>query len=818
MNKLKELLQKDYVILDGGMGTMLQAAGMKMGETPEMLNITEPELLISIHEQYLKAGADIIYANTFGGNRYKLEECGHSVDELVTAGIKNAKKACANVNPRALVALDVGPIGQLLEPTGTLSFEEAYEMYAEIVKAGEAAGADLVVFETMTDLLDVKAAVLAAKENSQLPIMTTMTFEENMRTFTGCQISSFALTISGLGVDALGVNCSLGPKELEPVIKELTGWTNLPVIVKPNAGLPDPVTNEYNVTAEQFAEFMKDLRKYGIKIFGGCCGTTPEFIKCLSDMLHKEGNLAKEPVKIPSAVCSATSTVIVDQPRVVGERINPTGKKVFKQALLDNDMDYILGQALEQTGAGADILDVNVGLPGIDERQMMVDTVKALQSVVDVPLQLDSTIPEVLDAALRVYNGKPIVNSVNGEEDSLNNILPIVKKYGAAVIGLALDKDGIPKKAEDRVAIARKIMDRAIAIGIPKEDIYIDCLTLTASAEQEGVMETLNALYEVKHTLGLRTVLGVSNISFGLPNRVLVNHIFLTMAMQNGLDLAIINPNIYEMMGAVRAYKLLANIDKNSVDYIKAYASMPNISKINPMNTAANAVQGGQTAQAGGSVNLKDKKGSYTCDDLFYAVEKGLKNEGAAITIFPLLTGALLLIIICFLITSNAPCATPAAIISCGRNNVPFSNSSPILSSAGIKALLTMSIESIPARSSSVIATVKGDVHDIGKNIVKVLLENYGYEVIDLGKDVEYQVVVDAIKENGAKLCGLSALMTTTLVSMKKTIELIHKNNLDCKVMVGGAVLTPEYAKEIHADFYSKDAKESVDIAKRVLG
>ena len=442
MNKLKELLQKDYVILDGGMGTMLQAAGMKMGETPEMLNITEPELLISIHEQYLKAGADIIYANTFGGNRYKLEECGHSVDELVTAGIKNAKKACANVNPRALVALDVGPIGQLLEPTGTLSFEEAYEMYAEIVKAGEAAGADLVVFETMTDLLDVKAAVLAAKENSQLPIMTTMTFEENMRTFTGCQISSFALTISGLGVDALGVNCSLGPKELEPVIKELTGWTNLPVIVKPNAGLPDPVTNEYNVTAEQFAEFMKDLRKYGIKIFGGCCGTTPEFIKCLSDMLHKEGNLAKEPVKMPSAVCSATSTVIVDQPRVVGERINPTGKKVFKQALLDNDMDYILGQALEQTSAGADILDVNVGLPGIDERQMMIDTVKSLQSVVDVPLQLDSTIPEVLDSALRIYNGKPIVNSVNGEEESLNNILPIVKKYGAAVIGLALDKNG----------------------------------------------------------------------------------------------------------------------------------------------------------------------------------------------------------------------------------------------------------------------------------------------------------------------------------------------------------------------------------------
>lgn len=824
-NKLKELLKRDYVILDGGMGTMLQAAGMKMGETPEMLNITQPELLISIHEKYLNAGSDIIYANTFGGNRYKLEECGHSVDELVTSGIKNARTACNNVKPEALVALDVGPIGQLLEPTGTLSFDEAYEMYAEIVKAGEKAGADIVVFETMTDLLDVKAAVLAAKENSSLPIMTTMTFEENMRTFTGCQISAFALTVSGLGVEAIGVNCSLGPKELEPVIEELTKWTNIPVIVKPNAGLPDPVTNLYNVNAQQFAEFMKDLRKYGIKVFGGCCGTTPEFISELSAMLNKEGNPKKEPVVIPSAVCSATKTVVVDQPRVVGERINPTGKKIFKQALLDNDMDYILGQALEQTGAGADILDVNVGLPGIDERQMMIDTVKSLQSVVDVPLQLDSTIPEVLDSALRIYNGKPIVNSVNGEEDSLNNILPIVKKYGAAVIGLALDKDGIPKKAEDRVAIAKKIMDRAVAIGIPKEDIYIDCLTLTASAEQEGVMETLNALYTVKHELGLRTVLGVSNISFGLPNRVLVNHIFLTMAMQNGLDLAIINPNIYEMMGAVRAYKLLANIDKNSVDYIKAYASMPNVSKINPMNMgtanagAGNAgTVGAQSTDSGSSINLKDKKGSYTCDDLFYAVEKGLKNEGAAITEELLSSMDSMEIVNNALIPAldkigdefeRGTLFLPQLIMAAGvaqgafeviRNHMVMSNNAPV------------------SKGKIVIATVKGDVHDIGKNIVKVLLENYGYEVIDLGKDVEYQAVVDAIRENDAKLCGLSALMTTTLVSMKKTIELIHENNLDCKIMVGGAVLTPEYAKEIHADFYSKDAKESVDIAKRVLG
>lgn len=798
-NKLKELLKKDYVILDGGMGTMLQAAGMKMGETPEMLNITQPELLISIHEKYLNAGSDIIYANTFGGNRYKLEECGHSVHELVTAGIKNARTACDNVKPEALVALDVGPIGQLLEPTGTLSFEEAYEMYAEIVKAGEAAGANLVVFETMTDLLDVKAAVLAAKENSSLPVMTTMTFEENMRTFTGCQISAFALTAAGLGVDALGVNCSLGPKELEPVIAELTQWTNLPVIVKPNAGLPDPVTNLYNVNAPQFAEFMKDLRKYGIKVFGGCCGTTPEFISALADMLKKEGNPIKAPIVIPSAVCSATNTVIVDQPRVVGERINPTGKKVFKQALIDNDMDYILGQALEQTSAGADILDVNVGLPGIDERQMMIDTVKSLQSVVDVPLQLDSTIPEVLDSALRIYNGKPIVNSVNGEEESLNNILPIVKKYGAAVIGLALDKNGIPKKAQNRVAIAKKIMDRAVAIGIPKQDIYIDCLTLTASAEQEGVMETLNALHTVKHELGLKTVLGVSNISFGLPNRVLVNHIFLTMALTNGLDLAIINPNIPEMTGAVRAYKLLANIDKNSVDYIKNYGAMPNVSKIDP-------------------VKKEKKDGNYTGDDLFYAVEKGLKNEGAEITEALLKTMDSMEIVNQVLIPAldkigaefeKGTLFLPQLIMSAGVAQAAFEV---------IRKHMVMSDNAPVSKGKIVIATVKGDVHDIGKNIVKVLLENYGYDVIDLGKDVEYQAVVDAIRDNDVKLCGLSALMTTTLVSMKETIALIRENNLDCKVMVGGAVLTPEYAKEIDADFYAKDAKESVDIAKRVLG
>lgn len=818
-NKFRELLKKDYVIFDGAMGTMLQAAGLKMGEIPELLSITRPELLVSIHEQYLKAGADVVYANTFGANSYKLDGCGKTVEEVIKAGITNAKKACENVNKNACVALDIGPIGQLLEPAGTLSFEEAYDIYKEIILAGK--DADLIVFETMTDLLECKAAILAAKENSDLPIVCTMTFEMNLRTFTGCSIPSMAITLSGLGVDALGVNCSLGPKELEPVVAELTKWTKLPVVVKPNAGLPDPKTNEYNVKPQEFAELMKELRKYGIKVFGGCCGTDPEFIKCVHEMLANNGNDFDTSKKVvPSAVCSATRTVTITEPRIIGERINPTGKKIFQEALRRHDVDYILNQALEQIHAGADILDVNVGLPGIDEREMMITTVKSLQSVVDVPLQIDSTIPEVLDAALRVYNGKPIINSVNGEEDSLNNILPLVKKYGAAVIGLTLDKNGIPKKAEERFAIAEKIMNRALAIGIPKEDIFIDCLTLTASAEQEGVMETIKAVNMVKTRLGLHTGLGVSNISFGLPNRVLVNRTFLTMALMAGLDLPIINPNIPEMTGAVRAYKLLANIDKNSVDFIKNYANMPKVKKI---YVQEGNDKNGQTGGQAGSGNALDAAVTQTAGQsenggLYDAVINGLVSEGARITEEMLKTTDSMEIVNKVLIPALDKVG---ADFEKGTLFLPQLIMSASVTQAAFEVIRNHMIKSDSAPVSKgkiVIATVKGDVHDIGKNIVKVLLENYGYEVIDLGKDVEYQAVVDAVRENDVKLVGLSALMTTTLVSMKETIELIHENGLDCKIMVGGAVLTPEYAKEIHADYYAKDAKESVDIAKRVLG
>lgn len=782
----KQLLKKEFVILDGAMGTMLQARGLKMGETPEVLNIEKPEMLTEIHRGYIEAGSDIVYANTFGANRYKLKKSGYSVGEIIKAGIKNARRACKGTN--ALVALDIGPIGQLLEPTGTLTFEEAYDIYKEQVLSGQ--DSDLIVFETMTDLYELKAAVLAAKENSDKPIVCTMTFEENRRTFTGCSVSSMALTLEGLGVDAIGVNCSLGPAELYPVIEELCNWTNLPVAVKPNAGLPDPVTNTYNVTPKEFAGLIEKLIPLGVKFFGGCCGTNPEFISEVKKVLEGK-KYVKITHDIPAACCTPSNTVIIDRPRIIGERINPTGKKLFKEALLAGDMDYILGQAIEQVKGGADILDVNVGLPGIDEKDMMRRAVKAIQGVADVPLQLDSTIPEVLEEALRVYNGKPIVNSVNGEEKSLETVLPLVKKYGAAVVGLCLDENGIPKTAEGRFKIAKKILDRALSLGIRREDVYIDCLTLTVSAEQEAAMETLNAVERVKKELGLRTVLGVSNISFGLPDRVKVSSNFLTMALTKGLDLPIINPNIESMTAAVKAYNVLAGYDKNSVEYISRY---------------------GQQSVAG--EESKTPKGDI---DLNYALENGLKNEGARLTEELLKNTDPMEIINDILIPAldktgsefeKGKIFLPQLILTAGVAQSCFEVIKNHFAKTGEKSV---------SKGKIILATVKGDIHDIGKNIVKVLLENYGYEVIDLGKDVDYQAVLDcAVKEN-VHLVGLSALMTTTLVSMENTIKLLHDNNVDCKIMVGGAVLTPEYAEQIGADYYAKDAKESCDIAKRVF-
>lgn len=773
-----------FVFLDGGMGTMIQAAGIDAGHVPELLNLTSPEVIKNIHRAYAESGADIVYANTFGANRYKLADTGHTVREIVSAGIGNARKA---VGSNALTALDIGPIGQLLEPSGTLKFEEAYDCYKEIVLAGSEA--DVIVLETMTDLYEVKAALLAAKENSDKPVLVTMTFEENQRTFTGVSPECMIAVVEGLGADALGVNCSLGPAELMPVIEKICSLAKLPVIAKPNAGLPDPVTNLFNVDAEEFAESAAKLADLGVKIFGGCCGTTPDHIRAVTEALS-EKKYSPKTVSRGSGVCSAVNYVEISQPRVIGERINPTGKKRFKEALLANDMDYILGQAVEQIHAGADILDVNVGLPGIDEKAMMTAAVKAIQGICDTPLQLDSTIPEVLEAGLRVYNGKPIVNSVNGEDESLEAILPLVKKYGAAVVGLTLDKGGIPKKAADRFAIAEKILRRALEYGIPREDVFIDCLTLTASAEQDGVMETLEALHRVKTELGLQTVLGVSNISFGLPNREMITRTFLTMALQDGLTLPIINPNIESIMGAVRAYKLLAGIDRDCIEFVNAYS--------------------GDNAAPAPAPSGQKKAG------LAYAVENGLKNDAVRAAEELLETTDAMCIINDYLIPAldaagakfeKGTIFLPQLILTAGaaqacfeviKNNIADSGSSPV------------------SKGKVVLATVKGDIHDIGKNIVKVLLESYGFTVIDLGRDVDKQIVLDAAIEHRVKLVGLSALMTTTLGAMEDTIKLLNEKYPECKTVVGGAVLTASYAKQINADFYAKDAKETVDIAAEI--
>lgn len=783
MNKLTELLdRKNFVFLDGGMGTMLQALGIETEHVPEMLNLTDSASIMKIHRMYAESGSDIVYANTFGANRFKLRRCGHSVEEVVSAGVKNAREA---VGGKALTALDIGPLGQLLEPSGSLSFENAYDCFREIVLAGR--DADVIVIETMTDLCETKAALLAAKENSDKPVLVTMTFEENMRTFTGVSPDAMSAVLTGLGADAIGVNCSLGPAELLPVLEKICVDTPLPVIAKPNAGLPDPSTGLFNVSPEDFASSALSLAEAGVSILGGCCGTTPGHIKALVQALSGIKRKKRE-IRRKSVVCSAVSCVEINQPRIIGERINPTGKKRFKEALVNGDIDYILGQAVEQIHAGAEILDVNVGHPEIDEKAMMIRAVKAIQSVCDTPLQLDSTIPEVLEAGLRVYNGKPIVNSVNGEDESLEAILPLVKKYGAAVVGLTLDKGGIPKTAEGRFAIAEKILSRALEYGIPREDVFIDCLTLTASAEQDGVMETLGALKRVKTELGLKTVLGVSNISFGLPNRELITRTFLTMALQNGLDLPIINPNVDSITGAVRAYRLLAGIDRNSVEFIKVYSQ----------DNAA-AVPKAAPASSG-------------TPDISYAVENGLKNDAVKAAKELLREHDPMEIINEYLIP-----ALDAAGEKFEKGTIFLPQL--ILTAGAAQACFEVVKESLPPGSDGVskgkivLATVKGDIHDIGKNIVKVLLESYGFTVIDLGKDVPPETIVEAAIKHQVKLVGLSALMTTTLKSMADTVALLNEKYTECKTVVGGAVLTASYAKQIHADFYAKDAKQTVDIA-----
>ena len=804
--------QPNTILLDGGMGTMLQAAGMKLGTRPEDLNLENPELIRSIHAKYAAAGSRVVNANTFGASPHKLADSKYTLEEVITAGIANCKQAVAPYG--ALVTLDVGPLGELLEPSGTLVFEDAVAEYGRIVRAGVAAGADILYFETFTDLYEMKAALLAAKENSTLPIMASMSFEANGRTFTGCTVESFAATARGLGANAVGINCSLGPKEIFPMAKRLAEAVpgDFPVFVKPNAGLPRADGSGYDITPQLYAMQMKPYRELHLFAAGGCCGTTPEFIQMLNGVFAdcKPGR-PEHPML--SVICSPVDCVNVDGITVVGERINPTGKKRFQQALRDGDMNYILEQAVSQAEAGAQILDVNVGAPGVDEPALMEQVVKALQSVVSLPLQLDSSHAEALERGLRVYNGKPIVNSVNGEPEVLEKVLPLCKKYGAAVVGLAIDERGIQPKAEDRVAIARRIKKAALEAGIPQEDIYIDCLTLTASAQQEDVLATVQALHTCKTELGVRTILGVSNISFGLPCRPYLNTTFLTMAMYAGLDLAIMNPSSEEMMAAVYAYNVLTNRDKQSGRYIARYADQV------PASAAlAKAMQDKAASGVPAAAEAAGPAVSGPYAPLMKAVEQGLKGEAAACTKALLAEKEPLELVDEALIPAldivgvkyeKGKLFLPQLLQAASAAQSAFDE---------IKTAIAQRGGAGASKGRIVLATVKGDVHDIGKNIVKVILENYGFEVIDLGRDVPVETVVETVREKDVHLVGLSALMTTTLKSMEETIAALHAAKLDCKVMVGGAVLTPEYAEKIGADWYAKDAKQSADIAKEFFG
>ena len=773
-------------LLDGAMGTMLQKSGLRPGEIPELKNIEHPEMIAAVHRAYIDAGSQVVYANTFGANRRKLIKTSYSVAEVVSAGVHLAKKEAGE---KAFVALDIGPLGELLEPLGTLTFEEAYDQFAEMMAAGAAAGADLVVIETMTDLYEAKAALLAAKEHTDLPVIVTMSFDASGRTFTGCTVAAMAHTLEGLGADAIGINCSLGPVELLPLLRELRRSTLLPVVAKPNAGLPDPTDGHYDLSPTDFASAMALILREGADIVGGCCGTNPDYIRALKQVLSEKKDV-RSVYEPRSVICTPTVTLPLDRIRVIGERINPTGKKRFQQALLENDLNYIVDVAIQQLDAGAEILDVNVGYPGVDEVTMLPRVVKALQAAVDAPLQLDSANPAALEAALRVYNGKAAVNSVNGKEESLQTILPLVKKYGAAVVGLTLDEDGIPDTAEKRFAIAEKILSRALALGIPQQDVWIDCLTLTVSAQQEQAEETLKAVSMVRRRLGLQTLLGVSNISFGLPNRLLMTQTFLVRALHAGLTLPIVNPNQKEIMDAIAAFRVLNGEDGQSKQYITRFAETKTESKPAAAFTM-------------------------TLDD---AILRGLKTEAGRMAKEALKTEAPLSLVERHLIPAldkvgvdyeQGKVFLPQLLSAAQAAQAVFEEIKTVLANTGAETV---------SKGKIVIATVQGDIHDIGKNIVRTVLDNYGYTVIDLGKDVPPEKVVQAAKEHSAKLVGLSALMTTTLPAMEETIGQLRRMDNPPAVMVGGAVVTESWAQSVGADYYAKDARAAVGIARQVFG
>ena len=814
----RDALKDGFIFLDGSMGTLLQSfqATEKSGPTwklPEELNITNPDLICKIHTQYLDAGSTAILTNTFGGSSIKLSGHGYDATDVVTRAVAIARRAASAYKGR-YVALDIGPTGKLLEPMGTLSFDEAYEAFAEMARAGEKAGADLVVIETMSDLYELKAAILAVKENTKLPVLASATFQDNNRTLTGADPATAVATLEGLGVDAVGFNCGGDLAHARTLAEEFIKCASVPVLVEPNAGIPIVENGKtiFKVEPEEFAETLAYCASLGARVLGGCCGTTHEHIKAMVASCGKAKPLPLTAKNATVVTSWCKSVEIGHGPVVIGERINPTGKKKFKEALLAADMDYILAEGQSQIDAGAHILDVNVGLPGIDEGAVMIRAVRALQRTYPVPLQIDSSEPSVLEKALRYYNGKPLVNSVNGKRAVMEEVFPIVKKYGGVVVALALDESGIPPTAEGRLAVAKKIVETAESFGIDRKNVIVDTLTLTVSSQQKEAMETVRAIPLVKKELGVRTVLGVSNISFGLPQRELVNSVFFGAALNAGLDACIINPLSAQMMSVYRSYRALAGLDENCLEYIDAYANASPVVPA-PASLPSSGVQGNSSAHGS---SARAPTGDQ--DDLRTIIVGGLRDKSRAAAIKLLASKTPVEIIDNYIVP---------ALDEVGRDfekGIKFLPQLLLSADTVAKAfeVIKEHLEKTGAKSESkgkiVIATVYGDIHDIGKNIVKAMLENYGYTVIDLGKDVPVETVIETVRREKPGIVGLSALMTTTVTNMEKTIARIKEEKFPVRIMVGGAVLTGEYAKRIGADFYGRDAMASVNIAKEVFG
>ncbi len=795
---LSDRLGHEWLFCDGGVGTLLQTKGLMGGELPEMWNLERPDDIISVHCGYLNAGCDIFNTNTFGANSLKYPD---NLKEIVESAVVCAKQARSITGREdAYIALDIGPTGKLLQPIGDLAFEDAVEIFAQVVRIGAAAGADLILIETMNDTYETKAAVLAAKENCSLPVIVTTVYDERGKLLTGGSVEAVVSMLEGLKVDALGINCSLGPRQMLPIVRKITETASIPVVVNPNAGLPRSENGRtvYDVGPEEFTKTMEEIASLGVHVLGGCCGTTPEYIRMVREMALKKPFHPPVPKERTFVTSFSRAVEIGPRPVIIGERINPTGKKKFKQALRDNDIEYILNEALKQEDCGAHILDVNVGLPEIDEVRMMETVITKLQGITGLPLQIDTTDPKALERALRLYNGKPMINSVNGKKESMETILPLAAKYGGAVVALVLDEDGIPDTADGRIRIAQKIYEAADRYGVPRKDIVIDGLAMAISADGAGALTTLETLRRVRDELHGHTILGVSNISFGLPLREIINSHFLTMAILSGLNCAIINPGSASMMQSYRASLALLAMDPQCLRYIDAYKDA--------VLTAA-----GPAPAAGAPANETAVPSDNSVSPLFEAIERGMEESAARATRKALETRNGLSIIDEELIPAlnkvgrgfeKGTVFLPQLLMSADAAKAAFDV---------IKETLTESAGQVKAKI--ILATVKGDIHDIGKNIVKVILENYGYNVIDLGKDVDPQTIVDTAIREDVTLVGLSALMTTTVVSMEETIKLLRAQKPDCRVMVGGAVMTQEYADVIGADFYGKDAMASVRYA-----